>query len=64
MWNKYISGEGQIKVQHENELFTLYFEDLKTLEFGVEPGTSMVKVFKSDGFSCENIGKEAITRVC
>ena len=41
----YRSGDdGQIKVKHENEFFTLNFEDLKTLEFGVEPGTSQVKI--------------------
>ena len=50
MWNKYILGEGQIKVQRENEFFTLYFEDLKTLEFGVEPGTLWLKYSNRMGF--------------
>jgi TPR repeat protein len=32
-------SHGIIKVKHENEIFTLDFEDLKTIEFVVESGT-------------------------
>ena len=53
------SNTQTIKVKHENEFFTLDVEDLKTLEFGVESGTSKVEVCRGT-FPCIQIGKEAI----
>ena len=64
--------ERVIEVKHENEIFTLDFEDLKTLEFVVKPGTGRkeaIVTFKiktktgvviNDRFS--TYGKDAILR--
>ena len=59
--NKYRASD-QIKIKHENEFFTLKFEDLKTLEVEVEPGTSEVEVCINLGIrgqSCGYIGRES-----
>ena len=57
-----------IKIKYENEYFVLKLEDLKSLNFEVQPGTSDVELCvmqfnllgKSTSSICRRIGKEAI----
>ena len=43
------SSDNTIKVKHENEIFTLHFEDLKTIEFVVEPAKVTLKIKTKTG---------------